>query len=290
MITSLGERVLPVANAGHASWQRPHSVHENVSRTCFQVRSLAVPAPKRSSSSGMSGSSNLSGSSRPPGPGAAEPDVDRGDEDVQVLGAGEVGEEAQDREDVDPHEHALEHLRGLVVGEQVGQGVGNRRPRRRPFVQMQRDPGRVPEQQADHDGRDQGQDQVGLAEVAALEPLRLLHLADPQRADHSYEHEHAEDVDEQRVPALVAEPGQRVVLVDDPDQRDQDRREEDREAPEDERVQQPRDHSLEQLALPEHDLGLVASAARHVALSLGRARPLVRAAPAGGHAWRTASR
>ena len=47
------------------------------------------------------------------------------------------------------------------------------------------------------------------------------------------------------------------------------------EPPEDERVQQPRAESLEQLALPEDDLGLVASAARHVAraLSVG-ARPL----------------
>ena len=66
MITSFGQRILPVANAGHASWQRPHSVHENVSSTCFQVRSFATPAPKRSSSSGTSGSSNFSGSSRPP--------------------------------------------------------------------------------------------------------------------------------------------------------------------------------------------------------------------------------
>ena len=40
------------------------------------------------------------------------------------------------------------------------------------------------------------------------------------------------------------------------------------EAPEDERMHQPRDESLEQLALPEHDLGLVAGAARDVAGSL----------------------
>jgi len=55
-----------VAKAGQASWQRPHSVHEKVSSTCFQVRSLAAPAPNLKSSSGTSGSSNLSGSSRPP--------------------------------------------------------------------------------------------------------------------------------------------------------------------------------------------------------------------------------
>ena len=31
MIRSFGERILPVAYAGHASWQRPHSVHEKPS-------------------------------------------------------------------------------------------------------------------------------------------------------------------------------------------------------------------------------------------------------------------
>ena len=68
MISSLGESTLPVAKAGQASWQRPHSVHENVSSICFQVRSAAVPAPKRMSSSGTSGSSKRSGSRRPGAP------------------------------------------------------------------------------------------------------------------------------------------------------------------------------------------------------------------------------
>ncbi len=61
---SFGDSALPVAQAGQASWQRPHSVHENVSMTCFQVRSSSVPAPKRRSSSSPS-SSKRSGSSRP---------------------------------------------------------------------------------------------------------------------------------------------------------------------------------------------------------------------------------
>ena len=52
MISSLGERSLPVFQAGQTSWQRPHSVHENASIVCFQVRSGTVPAPKRISSSG----------------------------------------------------------------------------------------------------------------------------------------------------------------------------------------------------------------------------------------------
>ena len=62
MISSLGESSFPVVHAGHTSWQRPHSVHENVSSICFQVRSGTVPAPKRISSSGTS---KRSGSSRP---------------------------------------------------------------------------------------------------------------------------------------------------------------------------------------------------------------------------------
>ena len=62
MISSFGESSLPVAFAGHASWQRPHSVHEKPSSTCFHVRSATVATPKRSWSSGRS---KRSGSSRP---------------------------------------------------------------------------------------------------------------------------------------------------------------------------------------------------------------------------------
>ena len=60
--SSFGESFFPVAYAGQTSWQRPHSVHDMVSRIPFHVRSFTVPAPKRSSSSGPS---KRSGSSRP---------------------------------------------------------------------------------------------------------------------------------------------------------------------------------------------------------------------------------
>ena len=63
MINSFGDRIFPVACAGHASWQRPHSVHEKPSITSFFVRSKIVATPKRISSSGTS---KRSGSSRPP--------------------------------------------------------------------------------------------------------------------------------------------------------------------------------------------------------------------------------
>ena len=87
---------------------------------------------------------------------------------------------------------------------------------------------------------DHGQDEVGLAEVAALEALRALDLADAERPDHAEQHGHREHVDQQREPALVAEPRQRGVLAHRPDHRDDDRREEDDEAPEDQRVHEPR--------------------------------------------------
>jgi len=52
--------------------------------------------------------------------------------------------------------------------------------------------------------RDQPQDQVGLAWVTALEPLRSLHLSDPQSQHDADEHEHREHVHEQCEPSLVA--------------------------------------------------------------------------------------
>ena len=37
--------------AGQTSWQRPHSVQEYESSSCFQLKSKILPAPKRSMSS-----------------------------------------------------------------------------------------------------------------------------------------------------------------------------------------------------------------------------------------------
>ena len=128
----------------------------------------------------------------------------------------------------------------------------------------ERDPGGVPEQQRDDDAGDPGEDQVGLAEVAALEPVRAHDLADVERRRDADEHEHGEHVHQQPEPALVAEPRKRRLAVDDADHRDHDRREQDEEAPEDERVHQAGDELLEQLALPEHDDRLLAQAVGHL--------------------------
>ena len=182
----------------------------------------------------------------------------------------QVGEEAEDDQQVGPDEDALEHLGGRAVAEEARQRIGDRRPRCGPLVEAERDPRRVPEQQRGHDPGDQGQDQVGLAQVTALEARRALDLADHHRADHAGQHQHGEEVDHQRKPALVPEPGQRGLAVHGSDHRDHDRGEEDEEAPEDRRVDQPRHQPLQQLALPEHDRRLVAHALGHVVEALGR--------------------
>ncbi len=266
MISSFGESSLPVAFAGHASWQRPHSVHEKPSSTCFHVRSATVAAPKRSSSSGRS---KRSGSSRPARARAPEPDVDRGDADVQVLRVRQVDEEAEDGAEVRPDEEAL---RRGARREDVRQRVREERPARRPLVQPGGDQRRVPADQRDHDGGDQPEDQVRLAAVRALEAARPHHRADHDGGRDADEHEDDEEVDEQHVPALVPEPRQRRVHVDRGDHRHEDRREEDEEAPEDERVHQPRHDALQQRALAEHVDRFVADARRRVAGAVRRAR------------------
>ena len=59
MITSLGDSGLPVFQAGHWSWQRPHSVQVAKSSIPFQVKSSTLPRPKTSSSPGSSKSIGL---------------------------------------------------------------------------------------------------------------------------------------------------------------------------------------------------------------------------------------
>ena len=54
MITSLGDSGLPVFQAGHWDWQRPHSVQEVKSSKPFQVKSSILPTPSGASSSSSS--------------------------------------------------------------------------------------------------------------------------------------------------------------------------------------------------------------------------------------------
>ena len=50
MISSLGDSGLPVFQAGHWDWQRPHSVQVAKSSMPFQVKSSILPRPKTLSS------------------------------------------------------------------------------------------------------------------------------------------------------------------------------------------------------------------------------------------------
>ena len=171
---------------------------------------------------------------------------------------------------MEPDEDALQCLGGAVVAEEAREGVGDGRPGGGPLVGAERDLRRVPEEQRRHDQRDQTENQVGLAQVAPLKPGGALHLADAERGHHADEHEHAEDVDEEEVPPLVSEPGQRPVRVDGSEERHRDRREEDDEAPEDERVDKARDEPLEELPLAEHHGRLGARTAADLAGALRR--------------------
>ena len=58
-MTSLGESGLPVFQAGHCDWQRPHSVQVAKSSIPFQVKSSILPRPNSASSGGFSKSIGL---------------------------------------------------------------------------------------------------------------------------------------------------------------------------------------------------------------------------------------
>ncbi len=96
----------------------------------------------------------------------------------RCLESRQVGEEARDHEQVQPDEAALGEPRARAVTEEVRERPGKRRRPRRPLVQAGGDAGGVPEQEADDDGADQREDEVGLAAVTAGEAGRAQELAD----------------------------------------------------------------------------------------------------------------
>ena len=59
MISSFGDSGLPVFQAGHCDWHRPHSVQVEKSSRPFQVKFSTTPTPKTSSSAGSSKSIGL---------------------------------------------------------------------------------------------------------------------------------------------------------------------------------------------------------------------------------------
>ena len=60
-MSSFGDSGLPVFQAGHCDWQRPHSVQVAKSSRPFQVKSSILPRPITASSSSSSRSSKSSG-------------------------------------------------------------------------------------------------------------------------------------------------------------------------------------------------------------------------------------
>lgn len=59
MMRSFGESGLPVFQAGHCDWQRPHSVQVEKSRMPFQENCSTWETPKTASSAGSSQSISL---------------------------------------------------------------------------------------------------------------------------------------------------------------------------------------------------------------------------------------
>src|SRR6266498_611749 len=227
VMTSLGESGLPVFQAGHWSWQRPHSVQVVRSRSCFQVKSSTLPAPKTSSSLICSGS--ISG-------------VDSG---PSALGR---REKAQRRRG-EPVEQAADGVGGEGRAA-VGEGPA-------------RLPGTAVERQGDHHPADHRQDHPGLAGVGlveaggALEPLGRLAQPDGRERQQAQRHGHGGQVLQEAEQRVVADQRQGEALVEQLPVRLQDGGQQDQEAPQGEEVGQPWHGALEQLALAEHlgDLG-----------------------------------
>ena len=142
----------------------------------------------------------------------------------------------------------------------------------RPLVQARGDASRVPAEQRQDDERDHQQDEVGFAEVRAVEARRSHDLADPDGGHDTGEHREDEDVDQRHEPALRPEPRERPVAVDGRDHRHDDRREEHEEAPEDRGMHRAGQQPLEQLALSEHDHRFVADPTWNVVVPLDRLR------------------
>ena len=117
--------------------------------------------------------------------GTAEPDVDRRRRDVQVLGVGEVGEEAErssstcaqtKRRSRTSAARARRRRRCAIAFEIGDQPAGH-------SLQVDRDQRRVPEEQGRHDQRDQSRGSGPPRRGGCRRSARLLHLADPRSGE-----------------------------------------------------------------------------------------------------------
>ncbi len=106
--------------------------------------------------------------------------------------------------------------------------------------------------------------------MGADEPLRSLHEPYPEGDRHSHQHEPREHVLQETQPAGVADPREGELGLHGLAERLHDGRQQDQEPPEDARVHQAGEGSLEQLPLPEHLTGLAREPSAHVAAAIDR--------------------
>ena len=132
------------------------------------------------------------------------------------------------------------------------QRVRRRRPCGRRLVHAHRDADGVQQPERQHDREDPQQDVVGLAQVAAAEPLGPQHLPDEERHPHADDHEHHEQVLQEAEPGGVPDERDGERGREDVAERLQDRRQQDQEPPEDECVHHAGTGALQQLPLTEH--------------------------------------
>ena len=139
MISSLGDSGLPVFQAGHCDWQRPHSVQVAKSSRPFQVKCSTLPTPKTVVVRvGLLEVERLAacviiGSSAPRAPSGARlvATLIGASEDVQVLGVGDDHQEADDHAR-SGRARRRSRCASLAVSPSGSQRLGRRRRRRTP--------------------------------------------------------------------------------------------------------------------------------------------------------------
>ena len=193
MIRSFGDSVFPVAQAGQASWQRPHSVHEKPSSISFQVRSASVPAPKRISLVRL----RRSAAARAGRAAAcrANKTFTAAVAMCRCFECGEVGEEAEDHaECAQTKTRSSAWRRRCRTGARARSTPGRARPATRSGRRRS-----APRASRGASGR-RPRSSPGSASASprwrALEARRPQELADDDRGRDPDEHEHREQVDE----------------------------------------------------------------------------------------------
>ena len=263
-ISCRGARGEPAAVAGQTAVQRPHSVHENASSTCFQLRSASEATPTRPSGgrsrAATGGGRRVRDRQRPLRAArrelAEEHVGDRGD-DVEVLGQRQQAQEDEDRRAVQPPSDLADGLRrrAAQAAERGGRRGGHRREVPLVAFDVVRDQAAgVVQQTADHDEQDEEEDHDALP-VGGI-AVALLGAADGEQArgvgdqppvehvDHADDHDDLEQVageEERGADELVRpEAGNVPARVERPTEQQDHLDHQDDEAPEDQRVHDSR--------------------------------------------------